>query len=90
MPEAFSRHCGSRVGGLRSKVAQAGRLRTSPTSVDQQAVELVVVLDHDAHALVVAFARLQAEAPAHVDGGDDAAAQVQRTGMISFGASGIR
>ena len=49
MPLETSRQAGSSVGGLRCD-ALAPRLSTSPTAVDEDAVELAAVIDDDAHA----------------------------------------
>src|SRR5215467_8810926 len=53
--------------------------------VDQEAVGLALALDPDRHARLALLRRRQAEAQAHVDRRDDAAAQIEHAGELGRG-----
>ncbi|MNE50439.1 hypothetical protein D3C80_1450120 [compost metagenome] len=53
--------------------------------LDLKGVELAAALDDDAHVRLAHRARLKTQAAAHVDGGDDPSAQVQRPRHLERG-----
>ena len=71
-----------------------GTSRSVPDGVDQEAVELVLVVDQDIHRPLGSGAVGYSQASAQVDRGDDAAAQVEEAGDLGtrqrHGREGLR
>ena len=65
--------------------AAFGELHDVADLVDDQAEAFAAHLGANRHRRLAAFERRQAETAAHVDGGDDATAQVQDPGDLARG-----
>ncbi len=74
---------GSRLTGFSSRLSSAS-LQDLADLVDQEAIGFAAQVDADRHRRLAVVVFGQAEAGAHVDHGDDAAAQVEHAGDLGW------
>ena len=73
---------GSRLTGFSSRLS-SGSAQHLADLVDQQAVGFAAQIDADRHRRLAVIVLGQPEAGAHVDHGDDAAAQIEHAGDLA-------
>ena len=83
-PPASLRHAGVEIDGVLFR-AVLGKPQHLADLVDQQAVGFAAQVDADRHRGLAVLGLGQAEPAAHVDHGDDAAAQVQHARDLARG-----